>query len=175
MGNLHQVGALVARPMPKHFCPCSRLHDRIPCAPKDFATNESINGCHVATHVWSTWHLTIHRNLCHVSNAEWSTCLLSVFHCTYHVSYDPSTAPSMCRTTLPHHQYGCAMCHPCNGDMCHSLIGPCVTATSTTHTPSHSTTCTLPHQLYNCTTFIVSFHVALYGLYNHHFFACLAK
>jgi hypothetical protein len=55
-------------------------------------------------------------------------------------------------------------CHPSSGDMCHFLVGPC--------------------QLYkifqlcfhiSCTTYMVSCHVALYELYNQHFFECLAK
>jgi hypothetical protein len=90
-----------------------------------------MNGCHVAAHVWATWHLTILRIQFHMSNTHWSTCL-------------PSCQPRHLPLYLPRHQYGCAMCHPCSGDTCHSLIGP--------HIPTTSATC--PH---HC---MVRFHVS---------------
>ena len=38
-----------------------------------------------------------------------------------------------------------------------------------------SANCTLPHHLYVCTTYIISSHMVLYGLYNHQILHVLAK
>jgi hypothetical protein len=86
-------------------------------------------------------------------------------------------------TKLPRHSYGCAMCHHCKGDTCHYLIGPLYLSTSSIHTPSQPATSVvrtlpchsqlfLPHQLYGYTSCTVSYHMALYRLYelyNQHF------
>jgi hypothetical protein len=78
---------------------------------------------------------------CHASITHYSTSLPGVipvtYHYTCHVSYDPTTVPSTCCMTLPRPSYGCAMCHPCSGDTCHTLIGPPVPIHVNIHVPFH--------------------------------------
>jgi hypothetical protein len=84
-----------------------------------FYTCQRMMGCHVAPcHLSKTGH---------VSTTQWSTCLLRC-------------QTSHCQLYLPRNQYECAMCHPYNGDTCHSQIG---LSTSASIHPI-----TLPRQLY---------------------------
>jgi hypothetical protein len=137
----------------------------------------------MAVHVWAMWHLpTCHHNY-HVS-----ACYSSICWPCHHI-LSQSLSATCHRMGMPHHLYGCATCHHYNGDTWHSLIGPPVLSRSTscmvnchvspchvscTNLPNHLQVC-LPCYLYERTTCTVNFHVALYGLYNQHFFACFGK
>jgi hypothetical protein len=109
-----------------------------------------------------------------------------VSHVTYPVSILTQSPYIMCRiSSEPFHPYGRAMCHHCKGDICHSQIGPPVPVHISVRTPSilpcvtsRSYQLHLPCHLYGHMSCTDRFHMALYGLYglyNHHFFACLAK
>jgi hypothetical protein len=82
---------------------------------------------------------------------------------THSSTYLPRCHPSHLPLYLPHKSYGCATCDPCSGDTCNSLIGPLVPI----HISIHST---FPLHMYGRMTCIVSYHVALYGLYSQHYF-----
>jgi len=76
--------------------------------------------------------------------------------------------------TLPRVSVRTCHAHPCSGDTCHFLVGPPVHVNI--RMPSHPTTChlqklpTMPSTLAVWSYDLYSFHVALYRLYNHHFF-----
>jgi len=106
-----------------------------------------MNGCHMVAHDWATWHLKTCPNWFHMSKRHWSTYLSSFFHCTYHVSYDPTTVPAM--SLWPWHVINTNV--------------PCVTLVVVPHVTIwlvHATANTsLPCHLYNHMTCIVSYHV----------------
>jgi len=98
--------------------------------------------------------------------------------CSVNTSAQSTHLPSDCRLHVICTPYGCALCHHCSGDMCHSRIGPPVPTTSATRPtamchlhmlPRQCQLC-MPCQLYDHMTYTFNFHVALYGLYNHHYF-----
>jgi hypothetical protein len=95
------------------------------------------------------------------------TCHVSRTHSSNFLPRCHATIPTTCCTTLPHHPYGCATCHPCSGDMWHTLIGPpvqhiiilihpVITLSTLSHCTYH---CTFPCQLYGRTSSTVIFHV----------------
>jgi hypothetical protein len=80
--------------------------------------------------------------------------------------------PAMC---IPHHMpLYLPLYLPCK----HHTDVPCVTLEMVTHVTTFlahlfvhvSAKCNLPHQQYGCTTCIVKCQMALYKLYDHHFF-----
>jgi hypothetical protein len=118
--------------------------------------NEPINGCHVVAHIWAMWHRSICLLLPHVH-------LLFDHLSTKLSTQSPATVPVLAtwRTNVPHVTLAMVTHHPsiCPVSLPHQL-----------YRPFHiSANCALPCQLYGCTTCIVSCHVALYGLYSHHF------
>jgi hypothetical protein len=103
---------------------------------------------------------------CHVSNKD-----LPSYHIIYPVS---CLYPATCRhTDVPH--VTLALVTHVTSWLVHLSTSTSVCPFSLPRVTSRSFQLCLPHQLYDRTTCTISFHVALYELYNHHFFACLAK
>jgi hypothetical protein len=92
-------------------------------------------------------------------------CHMSPYMLLYATCYH-TVGPCGTYLTMPRQLYGHAMCHPFSGDTCHLLFGPPVPATSPVCMTCHVNT--------DC-SFHVSFHVALYGLYNHLCFCMFGK
>jgi hypothetical protein len=80
----------------------------------------------VAAQDWATWHHVICRThaMCQSPIHPHLPCVCSVtFHCIFHVF---------------HVSYGRVTCHPCSGDMCHSLTHSHVLSQSTSSPHQHA-------------------------------------
>lgn len=101
--------------------------------------------CHMLMYIHSRFFI----RACHVSPLQWWHMSLPNWStCPGHVN-------SICPITLPH----------VTSKGCHVSY-----MKSTTSMPT-----VLPRHLYGCTAYTISYHMALYGLYNQHFFFLFGK
>jgi hypothetical protein len=103
---------------------------------------------------------------CHMSNEDLpSYHIICPVSCLYPTTCHRMDVPHVTLVVVTH--VTSWLVHLSTPTSVHPISLPCVT--------SRSFQLCLPRQLYDRTTCTISCHVALYGLCNHHFFACLAK